>query len=500
MCDYEKCLDMKKYQEKSCKWSLGSTEPSPHMCMRQEKKPIYNNILEAIGNTPMVRLNNITKKENIQCEVLVKCEFLNPGGSTKDRIAHRMIQEAEKLGKIKPGDTLIEATSGNTGIGIAMVGASKGYKVLITLPEKMSQEKCDTLKGLGAEIIRTPTEAPCDSVDSHIGIAIKKNKEIKDSLIPDQYVNTGNSLAHYDGTAEEIWEQCEGKLDYVVISAGTGGTMTGIGRKLKEKNPNIQIIGVDPEGSLLAIPENLNDKGRNESYKVEGIGYDFIPKNCDQNIADTWLKSNDKDSFYWARRLIAEEGLLVGGSSGATLSGAMQIAKSLPSDKRVVVVCVDSIRNYITKFLNDDWMVENGFYEQDVLDKDLKAYGEDQKIEKHSEKFPYAEPVSENITLSDALRKMNTSKIRCLPVLNSKDVLVGIITKRRIISSMLNYTLTKDDIIKKIIIKDFKKLSPHQPMKYLSKAFLRHEYVVIDDPQSKIFKIVEADDMLNVHV
>jgi len=206
------------------------------------RKKIYNNIIEAIHNSPMVRLNKIPEEEGVKCEILAKCEFFLPGGSLKDRIAKRMIEDAEKKNLLKNGSTIIEATSGNTGIGLALVGAVKGYKVIITLPEKMSQEKVDVLTALGAEVIRTPTEANFADVDSHIGVARQKNLDIENSIILDQYCNPANTLAHYDETAEEIWDQCDGKVDYVVLTAGTGGTVTGIGRKLKEKNPDIKVI------------------------------------------------------------------------------------------------------------------------------------------------------------------------------------------------------------------------------------------------------------------
>ena len=496
--DYEKCLDMKVYQQKSCKWSLNKEDgvQKPHGVFRGERKKIFDNVIEVIGNTPMVRLNNISAKEGIKCDLIAKCEFFNPGGSTKDRIAQRMIHDLEETGKIDSDSTIIEATSGNTGIGVAMVGAAKGYKVIITLPEKMSQEKSDTLKGLGAKIIRTPTEVPCDHVDSHIGVAIKLNKEIENSVIPDQYVNPGNSLAHYDGTAEEIWEQCEGKLDYVVIAAGTGGTMTGIGRKLKEKDKNIQIIGVDPEGSILAYPDSLNEKNYLQTYKVEGTGYDFIPKNCDRFVADKWIKSNDKETFYWARRLIREEGLLVGGSSGSVAAAAVELCKTLPEGKRVVVVLVDSVRNYISKFLNDDWMIENGFYEQDEIDANLEAFGDNEKISSKLSEFTEVPFVLETDTTKDVLEKMDNLKLDCLPVNTPDSKLVGIITKQKLTGHLLSFTLTKEKEIRKAIIKDFKQLSSSQPMKYLSKAFSRHNYSLVTDNGK--YYLVQASDMLRI--
>ena len=316
---------------------------------------IKDSILDCIGNTPLVRINNITKKDNIKCEILVKCEYFNAGGSIKDRIAKKMFEQAEKDGRIKPGDTIIEPTSGNTGIGLALYGAIKGYKVIITLPEKMSQEKINTLKALGAEVIRTPTEESWDSPKSHIGVAKKLNKEIPNSHILDQYKNINNPSAHYENTAEEIWKQSNGKIDYLIAGAGTGGTITGISKKLKEKNPNIITIGVDPYGSILAEPKEINDSNI-KSYQVEGIGYDFIPKVLERKFVDKWIKTDDKESFLTARRLIKEEGLLCGGSSGSAFNAALKIAKDLPKDKTVVVILPDSIKNYMSKFLSDDWM------------------------------------------------------------------------------------------------------------------------------------------------
>ena len=318
---------------------------------------ISESILEFIGNTPLIKINNITKKDNLECEILAKCEYFNAGGSIKDRIALNMINKAEEDGLIKPGFTLIEATSGNTGIGLAMVGLLKGYKVIITMPEKMSNEKANLLRALGAEIIRTPTEAEYDSPESHISIAKKLNEEIPNSYILDQYNNDNNKLAHYNNTAEEIWEQTNGKIDYVVIGAGTGGTISGISKKLKEKDSNIKIIGVDPHGSILAQPNDLNNDPVN--YQVEGIGYDFIPKNLDYTYIDEWYKTDDNDSFTNARRLISEEGILCGGSSGSSFSVALKIAKKVGKDKRIVVILPDGIRNYMSKFLCNDWLNKN---------------------------------------------------------------------------------------------------------------------------------------------
>ncbi len=316
---------------------------------------------EIIGNTPLVRLNKIPQSFGIECQVYAKVELFSAGGSVKDRIALRMIEEAERSGRIKPGDTLIEPTSGNTGIGLALVGAVKGYKTIITLPEKMSAEKVSVLKALGATIIRTPTQAAWDSPESHIGVARRLVKEIPNAHILDQYSNENNPLAHEFGTAEEIWTQTDGKITCIVAGAGTGGTITGLANGLRKHNKDIKVVAADPQGSILALPEALNEEHRDESYKVEGIGYDFIPDVLDQHKVDKWYKTDDKESFKLARRLIAEEGLLVGGSSGSAMAAMLRAVKDLGlgKDDVVVVLLPDSIRSYLTKFADDDWLAAN---------------------------------------------------------------------------------------------------------------------------------------------
>ena len=299
----------------------------------------------------MVRLNTVPQSLGIEATVYAKLEYFNAGGSVKDRIALRMIEEAEKSGRIKPGDTLIEPTSGNTGIGLALVAAVKGYKTIITLPEKMSPEKVAVLRSLNATIIRTPTQAAFDSPESHIGVARRLQKEMSNAHILDQYGNIDNPLAHEYGTAEEVWTQTDGKIKAIVAGAGTGGTITGLARGLRKHNPEVKIIAADPNGSILALPTSLNSSHANESYKVEGIGYDFVPDVLDQQIVDRWYKTDDRESFAYARRLIAEEGLLVGGSSGSAISAMVRGVKDLGLKKGdvVVVILPDSIRSYLSK-------------------------------------------------------------------------------------------------------------------------------------------------------
>ena len=314
---------------------------------------IHDNILTTIGNTPVVRMNQIGNE--LECELFSKCEFFNPGGSIKDRIGWKMVEDAEQSGRIKPGDTLIEPTSGNTGQGIALAAAVKGYECIITLPEKMSKEKQIALEALGAKIIRTPTEASFDSPESHIGVAKKLQKEIPNSHILDQYANPSNPEAHYDGTAQEILDVFGKDLHMVVMGVGTGGTITGVAKRLKEEIPDIVIVGADPVGSILGGGTEV------EPYLVEGIGYDFFPDVLDNDLVDEYVKTEDEESFIMARRLIKEEGFLCGGSCGSAMVAALKSAKHLDKDKKCLVVLPDSIRNYMTKFPNDQWMKDQGF-------------------------------------------------------------------------------------------------------------------------------------------
>ena len=440
--------------------------------------PIRSTILDAIGNTPMVRINKIGQKAG--CELLAKCEFLNAGGSVKDRIGKRMVEEAEKAGRIKPGDTLIEPTSGNTGIGMALAAAVKGYRMVITMPEKMSREKQVVLEALGAEIIRTPTEAAWDAPESHIGVAKQLKKILPKSHILDQYSNPANPDAHYYGTGKEIVEQCDGKLDYVVLTAGTGGTISGIARRVKEEVPGAKIIGVDPEGSILAGPGPIG------SYKVEGIGYDFIPDVLDRGLVDEWIKSDDQESFQMARRLIRQEGLLVGGSSGSAMWAAVEVAKKVGPNKRIVTLLPDSVRNYMTKFLDDQWMRENGFTD---------TAWRTTTIGELLRRAPARDLVttSPGDTLADAVMSMKESGVSQLPVTDDGR-LVGIVTESDLLARLVEGNATLASAVAEVMFRNVQTVSIGDDVESLT-ALFAHGYVglIVDEKNSPVGILTKMD-------
>ncbi|XP_063323336.1 cystathionine beta-synthase-like [Pelmatolapia mariae] len=490
-----------------CTWSLeASKSDSPHTQVPRTVAPaILPNILNKIGDTPMVRINNIPKAFGLKCEILAKCEFFNAGGSVKDRISLRMVEDAERAGILKPGDTIIEPTSGNTGIGLALAAAVKGYRCIIVMPEKMSMEKVDVLRALGAEIVRTPTSARFDSPESHVGVAWRLKNEIPNSHILDQYRNPSNPLAHYDTTAEEILEQCEGKVDMLVVGAGTGGTITGVARKLKERCPNIKIVGVDPEGSILAEPEELNKTNKTQ-YEVEGIGYDFIPTVLDRSVVDTWYKSNDEESFNMSRLLIREEGLLCGGSSGTAMAAAVHAAKELKEGQRCVVILPDSIRNYMSKFLSDKWMVQKGFLrEEDLMVK--KPWWWNLKLQCLNMSAPLT--VLPTVSCQKTIQILKDNGFDQAPVVDDTGLILGMVTLGNMLSSILAGKINLSDPVSKVLYKQFKQITLTDNLGKLSSileidhfALVVHEQIqyLTDGSHSKkqmVFGVVTAVDLLN---
>lgn len=323
----------------------------------------FDSIIEAIGHTPLVKLNRLT--EELQGTILTKVEYLNPGHSIKDRIGIRMIEDAEKRGDIKPGGTIIEGTSGNTGMGLALAAAVKGYKCVFTTTDKQSMAKVDLLRALGARVEICPTDVEPEDPRSYYSVAKRLSEEIPNSYYPNQYDNPSNAEAHYDTTGPEIWEQTEGKITHYVAGMGTGGTISGVGRYLKEQNPDVKVIGVDSEGSIYKHYYDTGefDKGQIHSYLTEGIGEDIIPENMNFDLLDEVVQVGDKDAFVTTRRLAREEALFVGGSAGAAVFGALEYVRQNPldPDDLMVVILPDSGTRYVSKIFNDDWMKENGF-------------------------------------------------------------------------------------------------------------------------------------------
>lgn len=476
--------------------------------------------LDLIGNTPLIQLNKIPQSQGIKCKVFAKVELFSAGGSIKDRIAKAMVLEAEKQGRIKPNDgyTLIEPTSGNTGIGLALVGAVRGYRTIITLPEKMSNEKVSVLKALGAEIIRTPTEAAWDSPESHIGVAKKLEKEIPKAVILDQYANEANPGAHYYTTGPEIWEQTEGKVTHLVAGAGTGGTITGIAKYLKEQNSKIVVTGADPVGSILAQPESLNTEM--VSYAVEGIGYDFIPDVLDRTTVDKWIKTTDSESLKLARRIIREEGILVGGSSGSALQAGLEVAKTLGEDDVLVIVFPDSIRSYLSKFADDEWMRINGF---EVEESKTQSNTDDFLASKTIADLVADKAPVVTVSLLDTVNKtfdlLQQNGFDQLPVLNNQGQLVGLVTLSKILKLLSTKKVQMTNSIALVII-DFRKLSDFEksfgitkesgftkpkyeaitletPLLLLNKFFETKSNAIITDGEGKPVQIVTKVDLIS---
>lgn len=380
-----------------------------------------NNVVELIGNTPLVKLNSVN--DSTKPLLLAKLEYMNPGGSVKDRIGVKMIDQAEKEGLLKPGGTIVEPTSGNTGVGLAMVAAIRGYKSVFVMPDKMSDEKIRLLRAYGSEVVITPTNVEPDSPESYYSVSTRLANEIPGGYKPNQYANMSNPEAHYLTTGPEIWEQTDGKIDVFVAGMGTGGTISGVAKYLKEKNPNIKIVGVDPEGSLYN-----GDVAR--PYKVEGIGEDFIPATINLDIIDEMVTVSDKESFVMTRRLSREEGILVGGSCGSAVAGAVKYINkhNLGEDKVVVVLLPDSGRSYLSKIFSDDWMKENGFLEPS-MDNPVS------QLLKSKENNKELISVSPESTVLSAVKMMKDFDISQMPVIDN-DKVVGTVHELNLLNKI----------------------------------------------------------------
>src|SRR5436309_8094964 len=388
----------------------------------------HNNILDVIGGTPLVRLNRIAR--GLRAPLLAKLEYLNPGGSVKDRIGVAMLEAAEKEGRIKPGGTIIEGTSGNTGMGLALAAAIKGYQCIFTMPDKMSQEKIDALRALGAEVIVTPTQVDHHDPRSYHSVALRLSREIPNSVFPNQYRNPANTDAHYETTGPEIWEQTEGRVTHAVIGVGTGGTITGVARFLKEKNPNVRIIGVDPQGSIFAELFRTGRKPQPQPYKVEGIGQDEMPGNVDFSVIDEIHPVSDKDAFLRTRLLARTEGIFAGGSAGAVLHIALKIAENLKETDVIVIIVPDSGTRYLSKIYNDNWMKENQFLETAIHVRASQVVRDKVRRTKELVSIPLG------VTVQEAVNLMREHDISQVPLIEGGEV-VGSISEARILDILV---------------------------------------------------------------
>ena len=451
----------------------------------------YDNILQAVGRTPLIRLNRITK--GISASVYVKADNLNPGGSVKDRIAIWMIEDAERRGLIKPGGTIVEATSGNTGLGLALVAAVRGYKVIFTINDKQSQEKMDALRALGAEVIVCPTAVAPEDPRSYYSVAKKLADEIPNSYYPNQYANPMNPQAHYDTTGPEIWTDSEGKVTHFVAGMGTGGTISGVGKYLKEKNPAVKVIGADPIGSLYYEKVKKGTVGKASPYVVEGIGEDFFPTTMDLPILDDIVQVTDAECFVWARKLARQEGIFAGGSSGGALSVGLQVARNLPKEHLVVVFLPDSGDRYLSKVYNDDWMRRHQYWETELP---ISAYQVVQLKQKHH-------PGSHLIfaTAADsaqhALRLMQDNEISQLPVFENGKC-IGTVREDEI----LNLALRGSDLNNLVLIECMKDplpvLDPSAPIDRLMYMLTKESPAVLVEMTKNQFEILTKYDLLDM--
>jgi len=438
-----------------------------------------NNILETIGSTPLIKLNKITA--DFPCMVLAKVETFNPGHSIKDRMAVKMIDDAEKNGLLKPGGTIIECTSGNTGMGLALVGAVRGYKCIFTTTDKQSKEKMDILKAVGAEVIVCPTNVTADNPMSYYSVAERLSKEIPNSYWCNQYDNLSNRKAHYESTGPEIWQQTDGKVTHLIVGVGTGGTISGTAKYLKEQNPNIKVWGVDTFGSVFKKYHETGEFDEKEIYPyiTEGIGEDILPENVDFSLIDYFEKVTDKDGAVYARRLAKEEGILLGYSCGSAMAGLVQLKDKLSEDDIVVIIFHDHGSRYVGKVYNDEWMRERGF-----LELSRKTNSEFITVDKD-------QPVK---VVLDLMKQHDISQ---LPVTNGEEDLVGSVTESTILSFILENPLNNIEApISKIMDKPFPILDTSTDVKELNRYITKERPAVIAKDKSGALQVVTNYDII----
>ncbi|WP_066755665.1 pyridoxal-phosphate dependent enzyme [Crocinitomix algicola] len=447
----------------------------------------YNNILETIGNTPLVRLNKITKE--IKATVLAKIETTNPGNSVKDRMALKMVEEAEAQGLIKPGGTVIEGTSGNTGMGLALACIAKGYKLICVLSDKQSKEKMDILRAVGAEVVVCPTAVEPDDPRSYYSVSKRLAEETPNSWYVNQYDNPANSLAHYEQTGPEIWEQTEGKITHFVVGVGTGGTISGTGKFLKEQNPTIQNLGIDTYGSVFKKYHETGIFDENEIYPyiTEGIGEDILPKNVDFSVIDYFEKVTDKDAAVMTRRLAREEGIFVGNSAGSAIAGLLQMKDRFKEDDVIVVLFHDHGSRYVGKMFNDDWMRERGFLDEGFKNAaDLVAqHGEHKLVTCGSEEL-----------VSHAVAKMKAYNISQIPI--TKDgKFVGVVDDAKLYQDIIEDSTIVDKPLVQVMQEALPVLNANATVEEISKHIDRQTPAVLIDLGNETFHIVTRHDLIN---
>lgn len=447
----------------------------------------FDRITDTIGNTPLVKLPKVMA--NARCLVLAKLELSNPGGSVKDRIAQAMIEDAEQKGRLKPGGTIIEPTSGNTGLGLAMVAAIKGYRAVFTIPDKMSREKLDLLKALGARVVVTPTAVPPDHPESYYKVAERIHRETPNSILPNQYSNPANPEAHYKTTGPEIWRDTDGKVTHFVCGMGTGGTISGVGKYLKEQNPKVKIIGVDPLGSVLKDYFYRKDIIKPHTYKIEGIGEDFIPEATWFDYIDEIVKIGDKEAYLMTRRIAREEGILAGSSSGAAVAAAQRISEGLRPEDVLVVLLADTGERYLSKAHNEEWLKEQGFLEEPVAPL-MSILGR-----KQGAGFPSVITVDVAEKVGEAVDLMRQYNISQLPVVDT-GILVGSLREEVLMKALMENPKMHDVYVAKVMEKPFPLVEPGADLDRVMKLLLRGSPAVVVGTANRLEGILTRIDII----
>ena len=443
------------------------------------------NILEAIGETPIVKLNKLA--EGVDSEIYLKLEYMNPGGSLKDRIGCYMLDQAVKEGTLKPGGTIIEGTSGNTGVGLAMWAANHGYKCIFVLADKQSIEKIDNLRAFGAKVVVCPTDVDPEDPRSYYSVSKRLSETIPNSYYVNQYDNFHNRDTHYNWTAPEIYQQTDGDFDTFMATVGTGGTITGCGKYLKEKMPGVKIIGIDCEGSLIAHYAKTGEMGETHSYVLEGVGEDFVPENYDFDLIDDFEIVGDRESFLMTRKLLKLEGIYAGGSSGAAIVGALKYAKKLKNPEKILIILHDSGNRYASKIFNDDWMSDKGY-----LDSSFNVQIKD-VLEEIDKKRKDLIKINDQSTVGEAIEIMDTRGISQLPVINNQDEIVGLVAEKDLVRPVLMGEYSKDDNITLAIRSKYRVVDENELLENVADALLRKEIAIVTRNKKLIDILTEID-------